>query len=80
MGIEKLPFGIISVVGKPGAGKSYYLTKKAIEAVTIHRRPVYTNLPIRWRVMWHWVAKRYGPGKRVVFAGHVGQCAMQLDM
>ena len=60
MSIEKLPFGIISVVGKPGAGKSYYLTRKAVEAVTVHRRPVYTNLPIRWRVMWHWIAKRYG--------------------
>ncbi len=48
------------VEGLPGSGKSLMLTEKALEYIKL-RRPVYTNLPLRFRVMQRWLYKRGGP-------------------
>lgn len=42
---------IILACGLPGAGKSLYGVQVLINAILNERRPVYTNLPIKWRVM-----------------------------
>lgn len=58
----KIPqWGVEFCVGLPGAGKSYFGTKRALTAVIEQRRPVFTNLPIKWRAMRHYLKRRHGP-------------------
>ena len=52
--------GIELVYGEPGSGKSYYAVKLLIETIIEHRRPVYTNLPMRWRVVRKYLRNRGG--------------------
>lgn len=42
--------GIELLVGEPGAGKSLFAVQRMIQVMREQRRPVYTNLPLRWRV------------------------------
>lgn len=48
------------VEGLPGSGKSLMLTEKALNYIKL-RRPVYTNLPLKFRVMRSWLYRRGGP-------------------
>lgn len=49
MARKPLETGIECYIGRPGSGKSFVLTRRSIQAVINHRRPVYTNLPLKWR-------------------------------
>ena len=46
-----LATGIHIIHGLPRGGKTYYSVGRALDLILDERRPVYTNLPIRWRVM-----------------------------
>jgi len=46
--------------GEPGSGKSFMAVRRAIEVMVRSRRPVYTNLPLRWRVFRKYLEKRGG--------------------
>jgi len=46
--------------GLPGSGKSFRAVKEVLRIIMEDRRPVYTNLPIRMRVMRAWLRKRGG--------------------
>lgn len=48
------------VEGLPGAGKSFMLVRKTLKVIEGERRPVYTNLPIRFRVMRTYLRNRGG--------------------
>lgn len=48
------------VEGLPGAGKSFFLVRKTDEIIRKQKRPVYTNLPIRFRVFRQWLRNRAG--------------------
>lgn len=52
--------GVELCVGEPGAGKSYWLIERLITAIQVTKRPVYTNLPLRWRVVREYLATRGG--------------------
>lgn len=43
-----------------GSGKSFFGTRKVIEIIEQHERPVFTNLPIRWKVIKRYLANRRG--------------------
>lgn len=53
--------GIVFIDGRPGSGKSYYAVLQLLEAITVHRRPVYTNLPLKWRVVRCYLRTHGGP-------------------
>lgn len=53
-------FGIEVVEGRPGSGKSFYGVARVLRALVEERRPVYTNLPIRFRVLRAWLRRRHG--------------------
>lgn len=47
-------YGVELVTGLPGAGKSFVMMLDVLRAIKDERRPVFTNLPIRWRVLkWY---------------------------
>lgn len=48
------------VEGLPGAGKSFFLVKQTADVILREKRPVYTNLPIRFRVFRTWLRNRAG--------------------
>jgi hypothetical protein len=52
--------GIEICEGIPGSGKSLFGVKRALTAVIEQRRPVYTNLPFRWRVVKAWLRNKGG--------------------
>jgi len=55
------PCGQVEVIhGLPGAGKSYLAVRRIVDAALSERRPVYTNLPVRWRVMRAFLKVRGG--------------------
>jgi hypothetical protein len=58
-----LPFdyGVHIVEGVPGSGKSYVCVQWVIQAILEQRRPVYTNLPIRFRVLRRYLKAVAGP-------------------
>lgn len=58
--LASIAAGVECKVGLPGSGKSYMLVRRVMEAITVHRRPVFTNLPLRWRVMRHWLRNKGG--------------------
>lgn len=43
--------GIEIMYGRPGSGKSLFAVKRSIKVMREQRRPVYTNLPLRMRVI-----------------------------
>lgn len=46
--------------GKMGAGKSYFAVRRMFEVLTQQARPIYTNLPIKWRVLRKYMRDRHG--------------------
>lgn len=52
--------GIEIIQGEPGSGKSFVALRWCLQAVIKERRPVFTNLPIKWRVLRVWLRNRYG--------------------
>ena len=51
-GMEKVPeTGIYILDGIPGAGKSYAAVQQIIDEVTLNRRVVYTNLPLKLKTV-----------------------------
>lgn len=47
-------------MGLPGSSKTYHLVRRILEVVRLERRPVYTNAPLKWRVMRAYLKKRGG--------------------
>jgi hypothetical protein len=59
MNTERPPaVGIEIIEGLPGSGKSFFAMKRLIDTVRIDKRPIYTNLPVRWRVFRQWLRNR----------------------
>lgn len=59
--IEIPRFGLELYFGLMGSGKSFVATKRAIDVVRQMRRPVYTNLPLKWLVIRTYLKNRGGP-------------------
>jgi hypothetical protein len=58
----KLPdVGVWVIEGLPGSGKSFYAVRSLLDWVLVERRPVFSNLPIKWRVLRKYLAVRGGP-------------------
>jgi hypothetical protein len=58
---QRLPHVTCDVVeGLPGSGKSFYGVGKVLEWIEADRRPVYTNLPLRFRVFQRFLRHRGG--------------------
>lgn len=55
-----LETGIQLYVGRPGAGKSLVMVSKLLDIVQKERRPIYTNLPLQWRVVKLFLHRRGG--------------------
>lgn len=49
--------GITLVTGIPGSGKSFTAVENVLDTIRRANRPVYTNLPLKWRVMRLWLNK-----------------------
>ena len=58
--------GIEITAGKPGGGKSYWacaeIIRSAAHSNPDRRRPVYTNLPLKMRVLRKYLGEKYGEG------------------
>lgn len=52
--------GVVITEGLPGSGKSFFEMSRALDVVVHERRPVFTNLPLRWRVVRQWLRGRGG--------------------
>ena len=53
--------GAVEIIcGLMGSGKSFTAVQRVLEIVTKEARPVYTNLPINWRVMREYLRTRHG--------------------
>lgn len=52
--------GISLITGVPGSGKSFLCVEKMLDTVRNSRRPIYTNLPLRWRVLKLWLKQKEG--------------------
>lgn len=52
--------GVELIFGIPGSGKSFVMMIRIVEVMRRLRRPVYTNLPIRWRVFRWWLRREGG--------------------
>ena len=48
--------GVEFICGLPGAGKSYMVVSRLIQSAIRERRPVYTNLPLKWRSIRKYIA------------------------
>lgn len=46
--------------GKMGAGKSYFAVRRMFNILEEQARPVYTNLPVKWRVVRKYLRDRHG--------------------
>lgn len=59
----KLPdAGTVEIVAGPmGSGKSLQSVEKVVEIITTERRPVFTNLPIKLRVLREYLRVKHGP-------------------
>jgi len=53
-------YGVVGVEGLPGSGKSFFMVQQVIKKILEESRPVYTNLPIRWRVLRQYLRNRGG--------------------
>lgn len=57
----RLPsYGIEIVEGVPGSGKTFVCVDWMLTEVMVHRRPVFTNLPVKFRVFRKYVKNRHG--------------------
>lgn len=43
--------GVELIIGIPGAGKSYFATRRIVEDILKYQRPVFTNVPLRFLVV-----------------------------
>lgn len=55
-----LQTGIEFVKGLPGGGKSYYAVSRLLRVILWQRRPIYTNLPIKYRVLRRYLIRKGG--------------------
>ena len=55
-----IPTGISLITGVPGSGKSFWCVERVLDTVRKARRPVYTNLPLKWRVIKLWLKMKEG--------------------
>lgn len=53
-------FGVELCHGLMGAGKSYFGVWRGLRVILEDRRPFFTNLPVRWRVLRWYLRTRYG--------------------
>lgn len=60
MDITKLDYGVELIHGLMGSGKSFFAVRRALETVEQTRRPVYTNLPMKWKVVRAYLRNRGG--------------------
>lgn len=58
--INTFRYGLEIIEGLMGAGKSYYSVRRVCQVIEETRRPVYTNLPLKWPVMRAFLRKRGG--------------------
>jgi len=59
-GITRMQYGLEIIEGLMGAGKSYYAVRRICKIIEEERRPVFTNLPLRWPVMRKYLRNRGG--------------------
>lgn len=52
--------GVELLVGIPGSGKSLVAVRRMLRVLMELRRPVYTNMPLRWRVLHRWLHLKGG--------------------
>ena len=59
---QYVPGGEVRViVGTMGGGKSLYCCGRVLKIITEERRPVFTNLPFKFRVLRRWLTRAHGP-------------------
>jgi len=51
MDITKFQYGLEIIEGLPGAGKSFYAVRRVVKTIVKYKRPVYTNLPLKFKVV-----------------------------
>jgi hypothetical protein len=49
--VTRYNYGLEIIEGLMGAGKSYYAVRRICKLIETERRPVYTNLPLKWPVI-----------------------------
>lgn len=59
--ITNLDYGVEIIHGLMGSGKSFFAVRRCILVALTTRRPIYTNLPIKFRVMRRYMRTRGGP-------------------
>lgn len=59
-GIVEIDYGLEIIEGLMGSGKSYFAVRRVCKVIEEQRRPVYTNLPLRWRVVRQYLRNRGG--------------------
>lgn len=61
-GIRLPEAGVVEIIaGDKGSGKSLHCVKRVLDIIQQERRPVFTNLPIRWRVLRQYLRIKSGP-------------------
>lgn len=58
--VTRYNYGLEIIEGLMGAGKSYYAVRRICQLIEEHRRPVYTNLPLKWPVIRAYLRVRGG--------------------
>lgn len=58
--ITRYKYGLEIIEGLMGAGKSYYAVRRLCQVIIETRRPVYTNLPLKWPVVRAYLRKQGG--------------------
>lgn len=61
MSITSLDYGLELIEGLMGSGKSYFATRRVVQTIQTTRRPVYTNLPLKFPVVRAYLRSRGGP-------------------
>ena len=59
--VASITYGVEIIYGLMGAGKSYYATRRCVREVLESRRPLYTNLPLKFPVVRRYLTNRGGP-------------------
>jgi hypothetical protein len=52
--------GVQMIEGRPGSGKSFFLVRECAKIVLQDARPIYTNLPLKWRVFERYLKHKGG--------------------
>ena len=56
-----LQTGIEMILGIPGSGKSFHMVERLVDWILLQKRPVYTNLPLVYRVLRKYLELKGGP-------------------